>query len=551
MGRELRLCFVDFWPGFNPSDNFFYHLLCRHLAVERLTFDFYEPDLLFFSCFGGRHLAYREASCRRVLFLGENVRPNLESCDLALTFDRIDDARSVRLPLWKLYVDWFDQGPVRGEPSYLVPPRDLVKGPSFAAECVTESRDFCGFVYSRDAKERSAFFRRLNGYKPVKSAGPLFNNVGSVLGGNQEDKIAWLRGFKFTICYENSSHPGYVTEKILHAMAAGTIPIYWGDPDVGLDFNPASFLNRHDFDSDDALIEEIVRLDNDDAAYRAMLQEPWFEAREPRLPEDDLVSAILPTQEATRSPGTSRAHRETRSGILPGIDRAYVINLERRPERLANFRARCPLPADHVERWPAVDGRDLEPTRELRTLFAGNDFKSRRNVMGCALSHYRLWQDAARLSDPEHCVLVLEDDAYLPEHFAETWSAAVQPLVPGDFDLLYLGGFPLPGTVREMTSEKLERYELEPRDYVEATVNTHLAIPRSDVWCPCTWSYVITSAGARKLCRAVENGGIRRAIDHFLRDHWPELQVYITVPLLGLGFVGGDTDIQRDAARLF
>jgi alpha(1,3/1,4) fucosyltransferase len=30
--------------------------------------------------------------------------------------------------------------------------------------------------------------------------------------------------------------PGYVTEKLFHAKAAGCVPIYWGAPDVELDF---------------------------------------------------------------------------------------------------------------------------------------------------------------------------------------------------------------------------------------------------------------------------------------------------------------------------
>jgi len=34
----------------------------------------------------------------------------------------------------------------------------------------------------------------------------------------------------FNICAENASVKGYVTEEIFDALEAGTIPIYWGDP---------------------------------------------------------------------------------------------------------------------------------------------------------------------------------------------------------------------------------------------------------------------------------------------------------------------------------
>ena len=33
---------------------------------------------------------------------------------------------------------------------------------------------------------------------------------------------------KYNICPENSKFPGYHTEKIFHALEAGTVPIYWG-----------------------------------------------------------------------------------------------------------------------------------------------------------------------------------------------------------------------------------------------------------------------------------------------------------------------------------
>ena len=41
-------------------------------------------------------------------------------------------------------------------------------------------------------------------------------------------KINFIKLSKFTICPENSADPGYCTEKIMHALEAGCIPLYWG-----------------------------------------------------------------------------------------------------------------------------------------------------------------------------------------------------------------------------------------------------------------------------------------------------------------------------------
>jgi hypothetical protein len=73
---------------------------------------------------------------------------------------------------------------------------------------------------------------------------------------------------------ENSSHKGYCTEKIIQAFAAGTIPIYWGDPDIGTYFNEKAFINCHKYESLDDMLKAVKEIDNDDEKYQAMLKEP-------------------------------------------------------------------------------------------------------------------------------------------------------------------------------------------------------------------------------------------------------------------------------------
>ena len=51
-------------------------------------------------------------------------------------------------------------------------------------------------------------------------------------------------------------------------MYVGAVPIYWGTPDVREYFNPKSFINVNDFDSFDACIEYVKKVDNDPALYQ-------------------------------------------------------------------------------------------------------------------------------------------------------------------------------------------------------------------------------------------------------------------------------------------
>jgi hypothetical protein len=137
----------------------------------------------------------------------------------------------------------------------------------------TPKTKFCNMVVSNsDGKVRNTFFDKINSIKKVDSGGKYKNN----LDGPVKDKLEFISEYKFSLAFENSSYPGYVTEKLIQPMLVGSIPIYWGCPKIGQEFNVRSFINVHDYPNWDAVIEEVIRLDNDDDAYAQMRNEPWL-----------------------------------------------------------------------------------------------------------------------------------------------------------------------------------------------------------------------------------------------------------------------------------
>lgn len=64
-----------------------------------------------------------------------------------------------------------------------------------------------------------------------------------------EDKIETISNYKFSICFENTAYPGYVTEKIIDCYMAGVIPIYLGAPDIGKFVPPDSFIDMRKYKS--------------------------------------------------------------------------------------------------------------------------------------------------------------------------------------------------------------------------------------------------------------------------------------------------------------
>jgi hypothetical protein len=146
-------------------------------------------------------------------------------------------------------------------------------------ETASNKKGFCSFVVRNGSCiQRNNMFNLLSKYKQIDSGGPLFNNIGHVLmrdnlNGFHLSKYEFLKERKFNLCYENSSYPGYVTEKLFHALTYNTVPIYWGSPTVEMDFNTKSFISRHDFESDEDMINKIIELDRDDDKYNEMLSQ--------------------------------------------------------------------------------------------------------------------------------------------------------------------------------------------------------------------------------------------------------------------------------------
>jgi hypothetical protein len=98
---------------------------------------------------------------------------------------------------------------------------------------------------------------------------------------------------KFDLAFENSSYPGYATEKIVQAFAAGTVPIYWGDPLIAREYNEKAFVNCHNFSDFDAVIEEVKRVDQDDELYRSMLEEPALVNANQRMIHNQNLEAFI------------------------------------------------------------------------------------------------------------------------------------------------------------------------------------------------------------------------------------------------------------------
>jgi glycosyl transferase, family 25 len=102
--------------------------------------------------------------------------------------------------------------------------------------------------------------------------------------------------------------------------------------------------------------------------------------------------------------------------------KVYILNMDRNPERMAFMRSNFDSLGISFERFPAIDGRKLgdaafehfKSTRPLKNSgdsFAPHGRKWTPSKMGCFLSHYSLWQIAARSQD--RFTAIFEDDVHI------------------------------------------------------------------------------------------------------------------------------------------
>jgi hypothetical protein len=263
MKMKIRLDFCDFWPGFSKTNNFLCHILRERFDIEICD----RPDFLIFAD-PGQHV-HRVHNCVKIYLALEVFMPDFRWCDYAFTCHYLEDPRHLRLPYYVFGRD---------------PKRLLNQGEDFGKILAAKTK-FCSFVVSnakrKKTQKRVEFFHRLSKYKQVDSGGAALNNIGRRIPHGADHKVEFIRPYKFNVAFENGSTPGYTTEKIVDAMEARCVPIYWGNPRIAEEFNPRSFLNYFDFPSEEALIEKIIELDCDDAKYLDYLRQPYFHNNQP------------------------------------------------------------------------------------------------------------------------------------------------------------------------------------------------------------------------------------------------------------------------------
>ena len=250
--RKIYVKYMDFWPAFELS-RFDVHriLLERYEVIESE-----KPDYVIFGEFGGENYGIENRiNCVKLFLTIENRGPNFDNTDYAIGIHYIEKG------------DRYFRKPTE---THQLSAIQTVYNVTQVKNIDIPSKKFCAWVVSNGGgTERNNFYDKLSQYKVVDSGGSFRNNVGGPVG----DKLEFLSHYKFSICFENSKTQGYISEKLVDAFEAGTIPIYFGDDTVLELLNNKSYIHVKDESEFDEKIELIKKIDNNDTLYQEMIRE--------------------------------------------------------------------------------------------------------------------------------------------------------------------------------------------------------------------------------------------------------------------------------------
>ncbi|WP_418983908.1 glycosyltransferase family 10 domain-containing protein [Alistipes sp.] len=196
--------------------------------------------------------------------------------DLTIGFDYPENQSGtvhpnyIRVPLWIMWVFSPDDNfrTVRQKIAAIEAPENK----SF------DDRKFCSFLSSHFDIGRDKIVEQISSIERIDCDGKLFHNNDDLKTLYNDDKLEYLRHYRFNLCPENSNYAGYCTEKIFEAISSGCIPIYNGsdnrpEPDV---LNPEAICFFDFENANERTLSLVADLNSNRNQYLEFANQPRF-----------------------------------------------------------------------------------------------------------------------------------------------------------------------------------------------------------------------------------------------------------------------------------
>ena len=280
--KPYQIKFFNFWAQ-EMSEIWF----AKFIHSRGLLDKYPKKKISFFSVFGARYVFDWNKSDIKIFFTGENLQKHFpEYSDSALSNAKINlslgfeylsnNPKYLRFPLWILFTH---------DPEYRE--KEIIEATQKLSHPIIRKRSqFASHISSWDGTGiRREICEALTKIEKVDCAGKFMHNDDSLRLKYNDNKITYLKNYKFNICPENSDSNGYVTEKIFQSIQAGCIPVYWGsennpEPDI---LNQEAIIFWEKGGENEKVISLIAELNQSSSKLNDFISQPRLTKNAPEL----------------------------------------------------------------------------------------------------------------------------------------------------------------------------------------------------------------------------------------------------------------------------
>jgi hypothetical protein len=269
-----QIYYYNFWNTQKAEDIWFTKFINHHKLLENTR-----KKVYFYSVLGPIIKLHHLKKGVNIFYSGENMQAfwfkeykllcEQQPFDLSMGFDFDNRDDYMRFPLW--IISLFD--PIADYEGVKSRVKQL-------SEVKYDGRNgFCSLVASHDRNGiRAQIMDELAIIDSVCSGGQIHNNTDKLNTLYANSKYDFISKYKFNICPENSDAPGYVTEKLFHAIEAGCIPVYWGannkpEPEI---LNQNALICWNENGNNQVIVDLIKSIYESEALYRDFVTQPRF-----------------------------------------------------------------------------------------------------------------------------------------------------------------------------------------------------------------------------------------------------------------------------------
>jgi alpha(1,3/1,4) fucosyltransferase len=110
--------------------------------------------------------------------------------------------------------------------------------------------------------------------------------------GSCASKWETLSKYRFSLCFENMPMSGYLTEKLFDCFYAGTVPVYWGAPDIETLVPLGAFVDMRKFSNYQEMLDQLLAMSDEEWHVMREVASDFLRARGATEYQDSLLNVV-------------------------------------------------------------------------------------------------------------------------------------------------------------------------------------------------------------------------------------------------------------------